>query len=108
MPHYIARVELAKHQGMEASRKDYTKLDELMSSLLFDHTLSKQRLELPAGTFIGSSFDNCEELGKKVADAVLTVWPAPRIVVGPMSSCWSYGLANARQHSILADELRQA
>ena len=108
MPHYVARIELSKYQGVEASPKDYTRLHEAMSTLLFDHTLSAQRLELPTGTFIGSSFESCEDLGKKVAETVLAVWPHPKIVVGPMNACWSYGLADARPHSILADERKQA
>jgi hypothetical protein len=108
MPHYVARVELGRYQGRDPLRRDYAKLDEVMSKLLFDHTLSAGKLELPAGTYIGSSFDACDTLGQKLAEAVLAVWPAPKIIVGPMSACWSYGLSPSQSSSILSTERKQA
>jgi hypothetical protein len=108
MPHYMARIELPRFQGREPAPRDYTRLNETMSSLLFDRTIAMRKLELPTGTYIGSSFDDCEALGHRVAEAVQTIWPNPRIVLTPTPGCWSYGLASAEARQALQSDRKQA
>jgi hypothetical protein len=108
MPHYMARVELPKFQGREPLQRDYARLNEAMSSLLFDQTIAMRKLELPTGTYIGSSFDDCEALGHRVAEVVQTIWPNPKIVLTPTPGCWSYGLNSIEAKQGLQPDRKQA
>ncbi len=108
MPHYMARVELPRCQGREAAPRDYARLNDAMSSLLFDRTIAMRKLELPTGTYLGSSFDDCEALGHRVAEAVQAIWPNPKIVVTPTPGCWSYGLNSTDSKSAAQTDRKQA
>ena len=108
MPHYMARVELPTFQGRVPAQRDYARLNEAMSSLLFDRTIAMRKLELPSGTYIGSSFDDCEALGRRVAEAVQAIWPNPKIVVTPTPGCWSYGLTSTESKDVLQPDRKQA
>ena len=108
MPHYMARVELPRFQGREPAPRDYARLNDAMASLLFDRTIAIRKLELPTGTFIGSSFDDCESLGHRVAEAVQGIWPNPKIVLTPTPGCWSYGLPSTEAQQPLQSDRKQA